>query len=169
MWSRESAEYLRELAFQRVPSRREVGIDISVGFVGDVLGIADVDRPGISLAVTMVVTQRLHVNCVARVDHYSVIVIKVAGFVIGGPNSLERVGARVGTKLARQLTFEWLIRLIIWRTCAHYVLVAERRRLPTVTCTLCAQASLFAAMLSCVSAKAGWELALQIRPPAGEI
>jgi hypothetical protein len=169
MWSRERAEYLWKLSLQLVPSRREVRIYISVGFVRDVVLLADVNRPWISLAVTRMVTQRLHVHCVARVDHYSVIVIKIAGFVIRSPNPLKRVGARVGTKLARQRTLERLVWDILWSACTQNVLVAERRRLPTVTCTLRAQAPLFAAMLSCVSAKAGWELAFQIRPTAGEI
>jgi hypothetical protein len=169
MWSRERAEYLWKLSLQLVPSRREVRIYISVGFVRDVVLLADVNRPWISLAVTRMVTQRLHVHCVARVDHYSVIVIKIAGFVIRSPNSLKRVGARVGTKLARQRTLERLVWDILWSACTQNVLVAERRRLPTVTCTLRAQAPLFAAMLSCVSAKAGWELGLEIVPTAGEV
>jgi hypothetical protein len=115
------------------------------------------------------VTQRLHVNRIARVDHYTVIVIKVASFVISSPNSLERVGARVGAILPSQETFEGLVINVIWRKCAQDVLVTHPWRLPTMASTCRAQASLFASMLSRVSAEIGWELGLQIRPTAGKI
>jgi hypothetical protein len=136
----------------------------------DVLGVADVSRLGIILAVTVVVTQRLHVHLCALFNHDLVVIIHDLG-VFGqvGTNALEGVVACVGAIFTRQPTFEWLIWLIVWRKCAHDVLVALPRRLPTMASTRRAQAFLFASMLSCVSAKTGWELGLETRPAAGKI
>jgi hypothetical protein len=106
----ERAEFVRELAFQIVPSAREVLRSIVLIRERHVVGLTDVKRPGISFTVLLVVTQRLHVKFSALLDHEFV----VATYAFTRSDSLEGVVARVGAILALQITRKWRIRNIFW-------------------------------------------------------
>jgi hypothetical protein len=128
-------------------------------FVGDVLVLAKIHGFGITFAIRRMIAQRLHVHLGTLFDHDLVVVIHdLRVFGQFGTNALELVQASVRTIFATELPLEGIVPFVWWRNCAQDVLVSERRRLPAVACTYCAQAPLFAAMVSCVGAKTGWEL-----------
>jgi hypothetical protein len=117
MRSGESAKVFWKFSFNLGPPRREVGILVSMWAVRDVVGLADVGRSGIRLAIRRVIAQRFHLAFGAFVHHDSVVVATHAL----NSDSLKLVNSCVGAIFSLQFALERIIWLVWRRGYAHDV------------------------------------------------
>jgi hypothetical protein len=137
---------------------------IAVGWVRNVVGLADIACAWISFAVRGVITQWFHINLAAFVNHDG---IHVAACCCR-PNLLESIIASVDTVFATQSTTKWGIWLVWWCRGAHNLWILSCG-LPMMGVARRAQSLGLAPMIARKRTELIWKLSLELRPSLREV
>jgi len=160
-----SAKTFRKLSFELRPTLREIRILIKMWDMRDVVVLTDIHCVRIIPAIRWMIAQGLHTFFAAFIFHDGVVVSTCCFHT----DSLKLVRSCVGFIFAVQLSFEWIIWLVLGGFCAHDLPVT-RNRLPTMgSSVLGAQRFCGAAMMRCICAKFVREFGLELIPSGWKI
>jgi hypothetical protein len=165
MISRVSTETTRELVLDAAPAPWPPVLWVAMWLVSKVVSLTDIDGVAIVLTVGRMITDRLHANTAAAVDHD----VGVGATTFASLHDTEGVAACFGAVATHEVSRERTSSLAAATLdlCTHDPVVLSWC-LPRVPTTMCAQSTMVASMVCCEGAELARELVLDTTPSTWE-